>query len=132
VDNNDTSYRDFIRMVAEADAEAVLAKDIAYGASWKKRGGPGAFMVSIRKADRLEEQAKACGYDVFKAIARVDEGGESAIESIRDLRRYLILIEAEAYAQGILAIQDPFPLEEVSPLYEGDPHDDPTGAHKTQ
>ena len=66
----------------------------SYGDSWKQRGGVGAFMMLARKWDRLEKQVNECNFDVFKAINE-DGRDEGIIDDIRDLRRYLFLVEAE-------------------------------------
>ena len=44
--------------------------------------------------DRLEKQVNECNFDVFKAINE-DGRDEGIIDDIRDLRRYLFLVEAE-------------------------------------
>ena len=87
--------------------EAIVAGDVAglkkaaasYGDSWKRRGGVGAFMMLCRKWDRLELQVQGKGWDVFKAISE-DKRAEGVIDDIRDLRRYLILVEAEMASRG--------------------------------
>ena len=66
----------------------------SYGDSWKQRGGVGAFMMLARKWDRLEKQVTEQGYDIFQAIA-YDSREEGVLDDIRDLRRYLFLVEAE-------------------------------------
>ena len=66
----------------------------SYGDSWKQRGGVGAFMMPARKWDRLEKQVTEQGYDIFQAIA-YDGREEGILDDIRDLRRYLFLVEAE-------------------------------------
>jgi hypothetical protein len=66
----------------------------SYGDSWKQRGGVGAFMMLARKWDRLEKQVTEQGYDIFQAIA-YDGREEGVLDDIRDLRRYLFLVEAE-------------------------------------
>jgi len=75
-----------------------------YGNSWKKRGGVSAFMMLCRKWDRLEKFLEENGWDIFKALD-ADERGEGLIDDIRDLRRYLLLIEAEAKARGLKCAQ---------------------------
>ena len=65
-----------------------------YGNSWKQRGGQGAFMMLARKWDRLELQSSDSEYDIFKAVLK-DARAEGVIDDIRDLRRYLLLVEAE-------------------------------------
>src|SRR5687768_14281809 len=93
-------HLEFIDEISFQDTTAVKRAEQQYGASWKKRGGVGAYYVAIRKVDRLEESAKHHGYDVFEAI-RKDKRSEGIIDDIRDLRRYLLLWEAEAMNLGI-------------------------------
>jgi hypothetical protein len=57
-------------------------------------------MMIARKWDRLEKFCEEHGYNIFNAMAE-DDRGEGIIDDIRDLRRYLLLIEAEAAARGI-------------------------------
>jgi hypothetical protein len=65
-----------------------------YGTSWKKRGGVGAFMMAARKWDRLELAVGKYDYNIFRAVEG-DKRAEGIMDDIRDLRRYLLLIEAE-------------------------------------
>lgn len=95
---DDVRYRDLIPIIAQEDTDRVLAKDRDYGASWKKRGGIGAYMMVARKFDRLETMCAKHGYDVFKACA-AEGGTESLLDTIRDARSYLDLIEAEVRVQ---------------------------------
>lgn len=91
-------YLEYLEEVSASDLYEVREKDISYGASWKKRGGTGAFMMLARKWDRLEEICKTkFGYDVIEAV-KADMSGKdgSVLAEIRDLRRYLLLVEAEA------------------------------------
>jgi len=83
-----------VDIVARADVTALEKAEESYGDSWKKRGGVGAFMMLARKWDRLEKQVDHARYDVFKAI-RQDKREEGIIDDVRDLRRYLMLVEAE-------------------------------------
>lgn len=94
----DTRYRALIPGIAQEDVKGLVEKDAEYGASWKKRGGVGAYMTMIRKVDRLETQCQKHGYDIFKACT-MDGGNEALLDTIRDLRRYLMLIEAEVRVQ---------------------------------
>ena len=71
----------------------------SYGDSWKQRGGVGAFMMLARKWDRLEKQVNEYNYDVFLA-AKDDMREEGILDDIRDLRRYLFLVEAEVRMRG--------------------------------
>lgn len=104
-----------LKLIGEKDASVVFDKDVNYGHSWKKRGGIGAFMVIARKWDRLEERMKRglmfksdCGsdksinqYDLFGHIT-ADSRDEGVIDDVRDLRRYLMLVEEEMVEQGVL------------------------------
>lgn len=90
---------DYTHDIACGDHQSLVRSAKSYGNSWKQRGGAGAFMMLARKWDRLELQAKVHQYDVFRAI-REDERPEGIIDDIRDLRRYLLLVEAEMVARG--------------------------------
>lgn len=89
---------DFTRMrgLAEDICKVVEQKDTDYGSSWRRRGGAGAFMVMIRKADRVENLSKQDGYDIFKTIA-TNRGG--IIDDIDDLIGYLLLIREHCLPQ---------------------------------
>lgn len=83
-----------ISLLSDRDVAVLAEKSKDYGDSWKKRGGVGAFMMLARKWDRLETQTQRYGWDVFRAI-REDQRPEGILDDIRDLRRYLLLVEAE-------------------------------------
>lgn len=95
------SHMDCLRAVADEDIRHLEEKEKTYGGSWKKRGGMGAFMMAARKWDRLENMLPVDNYDVFTAIQR-QPGGEdgTVLAEVRDLRRYLLLIESEMVARG--------------------------------
>lgn len=122
---NDRKYLDVLQKVADSDVVGLQRAEKSYGDSWKRRGGIGAFMMLARKWDRLEQR---CGevpaknktlipvqglpsaqfirsegegdrFDIFCHID-YDERSEGIIDDIRDLRRYLMLIEAEMIARG--------------------------------
>lgn len=122
-------FLDFLKHVALMDAaryttvtREISARDIdvlhkaaaSYGDSWKSRGGVGAFMMLARKWDRIENQLKRTDaptkmdgapspakYDIFEHI-EADPRREGIIDDIRDLRTYLMLVEAEMLAQGVI------------------------------
>lgn len=126
-----TSNLDHLQAIAEADVAGLKQAQKSYGDSWKKRGGVGAFMMLARKWDRLEiamtkpvtvhdgwterwqetEQNGADSedevrrsvdsYDIFERT-EADERSEGLIDDIRDLRRYLLLVESEMIARGIV------------------------------
>lgn len=89
----------FLELVASVDIQELKKKEATYKGSWKKRGGVGAAMMTLRKIDRIENMLEQFSYDVFAAI-KDDPSGEDGtiLAEIRDLRRYLLLIEAEHYA----------------------------------
>lgn len=93
------TYIDCLTQVVEQDVAEITRKDADYGGSWKKRGGVGAYMMAVRKVDRLEEQLKKVSYDIFAAIEG-DTRADGVLDDLRDLRRYLLLIEAEMVARG--------------------------------
>lgn len=85
----------FLHEVAADDVHGLTKSQENYGDSWKKRGGIGAYMMLARKWDRIERQLGGNPmYDIFSHIVR-DERSEGLIDDIRDLRRYLMLVEAE-------------------------------------
>jgi len=83
----------FIDLLANGDVTALEEAQKSYGDSWRKRGGVGAFMMLARKWDRIENQVGKNSYDVFKTI-RDDLTDTGILDDIRDLRRYLLLVEA--------------------------------------
>lgn len=108
----------YLPAIAEEDIAQLNQKEREYGASWKKRGGVGAFMMLARKWDRFENMVDemktyrpaqgnypqvppkyvAGPYDVFSHVEGSNLEGkaaESLIDTIGDLRRYLFLLEAE-------------------------------------
>ena len=85
--------------LANQDVEGLHSSEQSYGDSWKQRGGVGAFMMLDRKWDRLEKQVNEYNYDVFLA-AKDDMREEGILDDIRDLRRYLFLVEAEVRMRG--------------------------------
>lgn len=94
-------HLNYLKDIASEDANGLIKAHESYGDSWKKRGGAGAYFVMIRKFDRLDNVMPKFGWDIFKAILE-DKRGEGVLDDIRDARRYLLLIEAEARARGIL------------------------------
>lgn len=94
-----------LERVAQSDVKALDRAAGSYGDSWKKRGGVGAFIGLSRKWDRLEIQvSKEPVYDIFEHIAK-DGRPEGIIDDIRDLRRYLLLVEAEMLSRGFETAQ---------------------------
>jgi hypothetical protein len=106
---------DEVRMdVAVNDVIFLQEREKLYGSSWKKRGGVGAFMMLARKWDRLENILKepvfrpgigsAGSYDIFQFIHL---NPANVLDDVRDLRRYLLLVEAEMVHRGHVHIDKP-------------------------
>ena len=91
--------------IAQNDLEALKRAEVSYGDSWKRRGGVGAFMMLARKFDRIEHQSEKHGWDVFEA-GRVFSGETGLLDDIRDLRRYLLLVEQEILTQDKIVDDD--------------------------
>lgn len=92
-----------IGQIAKEDVDILRNKGSAYGRSWIKRGGVGAFMMLARKWDRVENSARRKGYDI---IAALHGEGDSLLDDIADLRRYLLLVESEYIDQRVERIKD--------------------------
>jgi hypothetical protein len=78
--------------LSTADVNKIIRSEDSYGDSWKKRGGVGAFMMLARKWDRIENQVKNQGWDIFKAM-KEDRSPEGLMDDIKDLRCYLLLVD---------------------------------------
>ena len=94
-----------MKEVAQADLHALQRAEQSYGDSWKRRGGVGAFMMLARKFDRIEHQSEKHGWDVLEA-GRVFSGETGLLDDIRDLRRYLLLVEQEILTQDKIVDDD--------------------------
>lgn len=103
-------YLDHIDDITNEDVAGLNKAEESYGDSWKRRGGVGVFMMLARKWDRIENHVKEpltsidgeghwYPYDIFAHIS-ADSRSEGLIDDIRDLRRYLILVEAEMRNRG--------------------------------
>jgi phosphoribosyl-ATP pyrophosphohydrolase len=95
----DNKFLTKLEGIAQADVKKLIEAEKSYGDSWKRRGGVGAFMMLARKWDRIEKQVGEKGYDIFTACV-TDQRKEGVIDDIRDLRQYLILVEAELQVRG--------------------------------
>jgi hypothetical protein len=111
-------FRKYLKPVADSDVSGLKKAEQSYGSSWKRRGGVGAFMMLARKWDRIEQRVTAhtdavgsvsgpAQRELFAHIAAdviqhidADRRVEGIIDDIRDLRRYLTLVEAEMVARG--------------------------------
>jgi asparagine synthase (glutamine-hydrolysing) len=57
---------DELRKLANRNVDLMIQKDGEYGASWRKRGGAGAFLTMSRKIDRIESMMEKYNNDIFK------------------------------------------------------------------
>jgi hypothetical protein len=114
VEDSGRGYLDQLAAIADGDVASIEEKERAYAASWKRRGGIGAFMMFARKFDRIEQRvsseivatsgmAGAQRHNIFQHIL-ADRRAEPLLDDIRDLRRYLILVEAEMAARGAIEV----------------------------
>lgn len=99
-------HLNFLDDVCNADIAVLKVKDREYGASWKADGGVSTFHMLKRKWDRLMVALKETSPEgwvnyknLFQAIME-DARSEGIIDDIRDLRRYLTLVEAELLSRG--------------------------------
>lgn len=110
-------YHRHLNTVTKADVEYVATKDAQYDASWKKRGGRGAWFTIVRPWDRLESMLKRLyADDVFFGLNHEGLTGPdgSLIACVRDLRRYLLLLECEMMEQEEQRKNAPRPLSTAS------------------
>ena len=106
---SDTNWEK-MKEVAQNDLSALRTAETSYGDSWKRRGGVGAFMMLARKFDRIEHQSEKHGWDVFEA-GQIFQGEAGLLDDIRDLRRYLLLVEKEIltnYSGSAVAIDQEY------------------------
>jgi hypothetical protein len=114
VEDSGRGYLDQLDAIADGDVASIEEKERAYASSWKRRGGIGAFMMFARKFDRIEQRvsseiaatsdtAGAQRHNIFQHIL-ADRRAEPLLDDIRDLRRYLILVEAEMAARGAIEV----------------------------
>ena len=95
-----------LKKLTNKDIDSLELAEKSYGDSWKRRGGVGAFMMLARKWDRLENKVEEFNWDVFEAIES-DLRDEGILDDIRDLRRYLLLVED--YMENGDRHRDPIP-----------------------
>jgi|TARA_R110000824_G_scaffold106188_4_gene250884 hypothetical protein len=91
---------DHVKHLCLEDLASLKKSEKKYGDSWKRRGGVGAFMMLARKWDRIENTVGAdFQFNIFSAIDH-DSSSTGILDDIRDLRRYLLLVEAEMIRLG--------------------------------
>ena len=119
-DPNSDVFLSYLSEIGNEDAAGLVEAQKQYGNSWKKRGGIGVFMMLARKWDRFEQRVQEAPrfshgeeidplpdgdrFDILAHLA-ADDRVEGLIDDIRDLRRYLTLVEAEARAMGLPCAQ---------------------------
>jgi hypothetical protein len=104
---------DELRKLANRNVDLMIQKDGEYGASWRKRGGAGAFLTMSRKIDRIESMMEKYNNDIFKLEdARV---AESLDDTLLDLSNYCLLI-LETRAQ-IKAVRNEQSLERQRTMF---------------
>lgn len=113
--NAESKFESRLAALALLDAQGLIRARESYGESWCKRGGVGAFMMLARKWDRLEEMLSKAEdkYDVLETVRKEvaspgPSSGEQLLDTIRDLRRYLMLVEEKLLEDGDFAAQAPF------------------------
>ena len=88
-----------LRRLAEEDVLALAQAHQKYGDSWRKKGGIGAYFTLSRKIDRYERACEQNGFDLFQAVRNTPasdgtvQGKDGLLDDVRDLRRYLSLVE---------------------------------------
>lgn len=90
------NHMPYLQEVVDSDVEHLRYKESKYKGSWKKRGGAGAFMMLARKWDRIEVEAEEKGIDIFQLCTN----SSFRHNEVGDLRRYLMLVEAEMRRRG--------------------------------
>lgn len=85
-----------LKPLASGLVAQLYEKEAQYAGSWQRRGGVGAYMMTCRKTDRIEEISKRNGYDIFKALVDNDAGVE---DDVKDLVTYYMLILSETKRQ---------------------------------
>lgn len=105
-----SAYLEFLRVIGDSDVAGLIKAEQSYGDSWKARGGVDTYHMLTRKWNRLEERVRtksdaANPYDIFAHIA-ANRAADGVIDDVRDLRRYLILVEAETAARAAKGVAD--------------------------
>ena len=84
-----------INVLMTEDLDVLMDKDREYQGAWKADGGKGAWHQALtRKWSRMETQVRRHDGDLFEAILR-DGRPEGILDDLRDLRRYLYLVDSE-------------------------------------
>lgn len=116
---SDLRNESIIFSLADGDVDKLRTAQKSYGHSWISRGLRGAYFVMVRKIDRIENQMRQANFDLPAALSMFP-GKDGIIDDIRDLRQYLLLIEAEIIAQQ-RALKSVDPFRDSSTLAEESP-----------
>lgn len=120
--NDDSDYLEFLKVVCDEDIKFIKEREKLYKSSWKRSGGRSGWFMILRKIDRLQEMMKyrppeghfegvaklrldaaLNADDIFKKIEENPSGNDATVLSeIRDLRRYLCMVEAEMISKGVV------------------------------
>lgn len=112
--DSDRGFLAQLQPIATDDVHTIEEKERAYGDSWRRNGGIGVFMIFARKWDRIKQrvtteiapaegQPGAARENLLEQIA-ADRRSEPILDDIRDLRQFLVLVEAEMAARGVVRI----------------------------
>lgn len=112
--NTSRDFLDFLGPIAAFDVATIEVKERAYGDSWKRNGGIGAFMIFARKWDRIkmrvttelepQDGLPGAGRDNILEHIAADRRSEPVLDDVRDLRQFLLLVEAEMAARGVVQV----------------------------
>lgn len=91
----------YVDLVANNDVKIVTFRDgpTRYNGSWKKRGGVGIAMNLFRKIDRIDNSIQP-SWNIIEHLV-MDMSPDGLIDDVRDLRQYLLMLEALMIANGI-------------------------------
>jgi len=88
-------YRAECGLALGGDVAVLRARQTTYGDSWYRRGGVGAYMVGIRKWDRMRVQMDTHG-GLLRALEAQLWDPAGVLDDLLDLRRYMYLWQAGA------------------------------------
>lgn len=96
------AYLDHLQAASDAGIALIRCKTETYGDSWRARGGRGAWYTLVRPMDRLQQMVEHDHQgDIFAAISSAPDGGDGTVlDAVRDLRNYLLLVEAEMVSRN--------------------------------
>ena len=111
---DDFKYHKFLQPLVDEDVRFILEREKVYQSSWKKSGGRSAYFMLARKMDRLINMMNkkpkdfyeaTIQHDIFAKISDDPSGNDGTVlAEIRDLRRYLIMVESEMMSQGVVEL----------------------------